>query len=71
MSMLLGGNLQPADCSLAIDSGNNSANSQSTDLAGNPRKVDDTGVTDVAGQSAPVIDMGSSWKSQGSSTCSS
>ncbi|MEZ4629521.1 MAG: choice-of-anchor Q domain-containing protein [Deinococcales bacterium] len=51
------GDFQLAACSPAIDAGKNSANSSSTDLAGNARKVDDTGVGDVA-VSAPVIDMG-------------
>ncbi|MEZ4629520.1 MAG: choice-of-anchor Q domain-containing protein [Deinococcales bacterium] len=52
------GDLPLASCSEAIDAGDNSANTTSTDLAGNPRRVDDTRVTDITGQNAPVIDMG-------------
>ena len=52
------GDLRVNDHSPAIDQGNNAANTTLTDLAGNTRKVDDTGVTDRLGQSAPVIDLG-------------
>ncbi|MEZ4629396.1 MAG: choice-of-anchor Q domain-containing protein [Deinococcales bacterium] len=63
------GNLQLAACSPAIDAGDNRANNQSTDLAGNPRRVNDTGVTDVSGQTAPVIDLGAFEKQASSSSC--
>ena len=61
--------LQLKACSEAIDAGNNSVNSESTDLAGNTRKVDDTDVTDVSGQAAPVIDVGAYERQDISGSC--
>ena len=42
----------------AIDAGDNNAITLTTDLAGNPRFYDDTGVADTGSGSAPIIDFG-------------
>jgi len=42
----------------AIDAGLNSAMSETTDLAGNPRFYDDIGVADSGTGTAPIIDLG-------------
>ncbi len=42
----------------AIDAGDNSALSLLTDLAGNPRFYDDTGVADTGNGTAPIVDLG-------------
>ncbi|MDZ7704659.1 MAG: choice-of-anchor Q domain-containing protein [Trueperaceae bacterium] len=54
-------------CSPAIDAGDNTAISLTTDLAGNPRKVDDTGVADINSGTAPIVDIGA-FEFQGTST---
>ncbi|MDZ7704660.1 MAG: choice-of-anchor Q domain-containing protein [Trueperaceae bacterium] len=45
-------------CSPAIDAGDNTAISLATDLAGNSRNVDDTGVDDTGNGTAPIVDIG-------------
>lgn len=50
-----------------IDAGDNRTSSEFTDLADNPRKVDDPGTPDTGIGSAPVIDMGC-YEFQGDST---
>ena len=42
----------------AIDAGDNIAITSTTDLAGNPRFYDDTGVADTGRGAAPIIDLG-------------
>ncbi|MEM7345353.1 MAG: choice-of-anchor Q domain-containing protein, partial [Chloroflexota bacterium] len=51
-------NLQLSNRSPAIDAGNNDMIHLSTDLAGNPRRYDDTGVVDAGNGIAPIIDLG-------------
>ncbi len=58
------------DCSPCVDAGNNIVvSSVPTDLAGNTRKVNDTGVTDTGYGLAPVVDMGALEKQTDSSGC--
>ena len=42
----------------AIDAGDNNAITLTTDLAGNPRFYDDTGVADTGHGTAPIVDLG-------------
>ena len=42
----------------AIDAGDNTAITLTTDLAGNPRFYDDTGVADTGNGPAPIVDLG-------------
>ena len=51
-------NLRLSRLSPAIDAGDNSAISLLTDLAGNPRFYDDTGVVDTGYGTAPFVDIG-------------
>ena len=51
-------NLRLQSGSPCIDAGDNSAISETTDLDGNPRKVDDPATTDTGSGSAPFVDMG-------------
>ncbi|MFO1493575.1 MAG: Calx-beta domain-containing protein [Lysobacterales bacterium] len=52
----------------AVDAGDNSliAPGSSTDLDGNPRRVDDTGVVDTGVGSAPIVDIGAFERQQAS-----
>jgi predicted outer membrane repeat protein len=54
------GDLRPQACSLTIDAGNNSAvpGGTTTDLAGNNRFVDVSGIPDAGAGTAPIVDMG-------------
>jgi uncharacterized repeat protein (TIGR01451 family) len=55
-----GGNFRLSDYSPAIDAGNNSLipSGVTTDLDGNPRRYNDTGVTDTGTGTAPIVDLG-------------
>ncbi|MEM7030389.1 MAG: putative Ig domain-containing protein [Chloroflexota bacterium] len=52
------GNFQLDARSPAVDAGDNRFVSLSHDLAGNPRRYDDLGVTDSGSGSKPIVDMG-------------
>jgi predicted outer membrane repeat protein len=54
------GDLRPQPCSLTTDAGNNSAvpGGTTTDLAGNNRFVDVSGIPDTGPGAAPIVDMG-------------
>src|SRR5690606_15939935 len=54
------GNYRLLDSSPAIDAGSNSAipGGFTTDRDGNPRRYDDTGVTDTGVGTAPIVDIG-------------
>jgi hypothetical protein len=55
----LGGDFQPLPGSPVIDAGNNRAiGNVATDLAGNPRKVDDPNTPDTGLGTPPIVDMG-------------
>ncbi|UCF44105.1 MAG: DUF4982 domain-containing protein [Planctomycetota bacterium] len=54
----VGGDFRLGTYSPCVDAGNNAAVGVSTDLDGNPRFVDDTGVADTGSGTAPIVDMG-------------
>jgi beta-galactosidase len=55
-----GGDLRLGTFSPCVDAGNNAAvpPGVTTDLAGNPRFVDDAGIVDTGAGTAPIVDMG-------------
>ncbi len=55
---LAGGDLRLGDNSPAVDAGDNSFVSLSTDLNGDPRRYDDTIVVDTGSGTAPIVDLG-------------